>query len=337
MVTLLHMKTYNGSCARTSFGESTTVAILSPLSHNIRDTVVSAMTGLFSHGPTPLANTLDYRGDPGLLGPESISWRVLGDASVFIGGIRALVVQSAHAEVVAGVEDHSSYRTDPLGRLSRTSVYVTETTYGALPEVNAAVQVVRNAHRPVTGTSERNLPYSASRPEMAAWVHNVLTDSFLAAYQTFGPEPLSHRDADRFVAEQTCIGTLLGADPLPETARELTGWITHHPDRVATKAQVSAISFLRNPPLSLPIKIAYRQLFDAALTTIHFDIRNQLGLEPTKRAELIGKKATGALRWALGASPSWQLALVRCDAPIPAGLFRQPLPAHSGPGGEPST
>ncbi len=284
------------------------------------------MTGLFSHGPTPLADTLDFAGDPGLLGPDSVSWRVLGDAAVFVGGIRALVVQSAHAEVVAGVEDHSTYRSDPLGRLSRTSVYVTETTYGAMPEVESAVQVVRQAHRPVTGTSERNLPYSASRPEMAAWVHNVLTDSFLAAYQAFGPDRLSVADADRFVAEQTRIGKLLGADPLPETAQELTDWITSHPDRVATSAQASAISFLRNPPLSPPVKIGYRLLFDAALTTIPSDIRHQLEVEPGKRARSTGKNATSALRWALGASPSWQLALVRCDAPIPDGLFRQPLP-----------
>ncbi|MFT7650239.1 MAG: hypothetical protein ACI8Y4_005008 [Candidatus Poriferisodalaceae bacterium] len=303
---------------------------LSKLSRNLRDPVVSAMTGLFSHGPIPLADTLDFAGDPGLLGPDSVSWRVLGDASVFVGGIRALVVQSAHAEVVAGVEDHSTYRSDPLGRLSRTSVYVTETTYGAMPEVEAAIQVVRRAHRPVTGTSERNLPYSASRPEMAAWVHNVLTDSFLAAYQAFGPERLSVADADRFVAEQTRIGKLLGADPLPETAQELTNWITNHPDRVATNAQTSAISFLQNPPLNPPVKIGYRLLFDAALTTIPSDIRHQLGVEPGKRGRGIGKNATSALRWALGASPSWQLALVRCDAPIPAGLFRQPLPA-SGP------
>ncbi len=302
------------------------MSTLKKLSRNLRDPVVSAMTGLFSHGPTPLANTLDFPGDPGLLGPDSVSWRVLGDASVFVGGIRALVVQSAHAEVVAGVEDHSHYRSDPLGRLSRTAVYVTETTYGAMPEVEAAVGVVRQAHRPVRGTSERDLPYSASRPEMAAWVHNVLTDSFLAAYQAFGPDRLSPADADRFVAEQTQIGRLLGADPLPETATDLRDWITNHPDRVSTNAQQSAISFLKDPPLNQPVKIGYKALFGAALTTIPADLQLQLGVRPNKRADRIGRNAAKALRWALGASPSWQLALVRCEAPIPEGVFRQPLP-----------
>jgi len=303
------------------------VSYLRSLSRAVRDPIISALTGLFSHGPTPLANTLDFPGDPGLLGPDSVSWRVLGDASVFIGGIRALVIQSAHAEVVAGVEDHSTYRTDPLGRLSRTSVYVTETTYGAMPEVEAAIQVVRHAHRPVHGTSERNLPYSAGRPEMAAWVHNVLTDSFLAAYQAFGPEPLTTAEADQFVLEQTRVGGLLSASPLPETAQELADWIIDHPDRVATKAQTSAVSFLRNPPLNPPVKLGYRLLFDAALSTTPADLLDQLGVQPSNRARLAGEKMTGTLRWALGASPSWQLALVRCDAPIPAGIFRQPLPA----------
>lgn len=188
----------------------------------LRDRVVEATTSLFSHGPEPLEHTLDHRGDPGLLGPDSVSWRVIGDTSAFVGGIRALVVQTAHAEVVAGVSEHSTYRDDPLGRLSRTAVYVTETTYGAMPEVEATVAAVRTAHRPVHGMSERKRKYSASNPAMAAWVHNVLTDSFLVAYQAFGSRPLSAADADRFVEEQTAIGALLGAAPLPTTARELS-------------------------------------------------------------------------------------------------------------------
>ncbi len=302
--------------------------MLGGVSRGVQDAVVSALSSLFSHGPTPLENTLDYRGDSGLLGPDSVSWRVIGDAAVFVGGIRALVIQAAHPEVVAGVEDHSAYRHDPLGRLSRTSVYVTETTYGAMPEVEAAVQVVRQAHRPVHGTSERNLPYSASRPEMAAWVHNVLTDSFLAAYQAYGPEPLSPADADRFVAEQSRIGALLDAKPLPQAADELSAWILDHPDRQPTKGQTNAIEFLRSPPLSPPIKIGYRLLFDAALATVPNDLLSQLGLEAPRSAATIGRRSTTALRWALGASPAWQVALVRCDAPIPKGVFRQPLPVH---------
>jgi uncharacterized protein (DUF2236 family) len=291
--------------------------------------VVNSTTALFSHGPQPLANTLSYRGDPGLLGPDSVSWQVIGDVTAFVGGIRALVVQTAHPEVVAGVDEHSQYRTDPLGRLSRTSAYVTETTYGAMPEVEAAVAVVRNAHRPVRGVSERQQPYSAGQPAMAAWVHNVLTDSFLVGFQTYGPRALSADEADRFVAEQARIRALRGAAPLPTTANELSGWIAEHPDLAPTQAQARAIDFLYNPPLPLAVKLGYRLLFDAAAATLPANVSDIIGITPRRGAETIGRRSVAALRWALGSSPSWHLALVRTDAPVPPGRFRQPLPSSA--------
>ncbi len=293
----------------------------------IRDRVVASTTSLFSHGPAALEHTLDHPGDPGLLGPDSVSWRVIGDVAAFVGGIRALVVQTAHPEVVAGVEDHSRYQDDPLGRLNRTAVYVTETTYGSIPEVEAAVAAVRAAHRPVRGRSERDRPYSAGHPEMAAWVHNVLTDSFLATYQAYGPQPLTTAEADRFVSEQARIGALLDASPLPDSAAALSAWVAGNPDLAGSTAQVSALRFLQHPPLSIGVKLGYRTLLDAAVPTIQPAVRRLIGLEPARGSEQIGRAAVRGLRWALGSSPSWHLALVRTGAPVPPGLFRQPLPA----------
>jgi uncharacterized protein (DUF2236 family) len=296
---------------------------------SLKDRVVEATTALFSHGPQPLEHTLDHAGDPGLLGPDSVSWRVIGDAAAFVGGIRALIVQTAHPEVVAGVEDHSRYRQDPLGRLSRTSFYVTETTYGARPEVEAAVAGVRRAHRPVHGRSERGLAYAAGQPELAAWVHNVLTDSFLVAYQAYGPRRLSDDEADRFVEEQTRIGRLLDADPLPSTAESLRRWIVEHPALERSAALTKAVDFLRDPPLSLPVKLGYRLLSDAAVGTLPPRLVELTGLEPSPGRVRAGATAVRSLRWALGSSPSWQLSLVRAGAPIPPGLFRQPLPPRA--------
>ena len=54
-----------------------------------------------------------------------------------------------------------------------------------MPEVRSAVQMVRKAHQPVTGVSERGVAYSANQPPLAAWVQKYLTDSFLEAHQTF--------------------------------------------------------------------------------------------------------------------------------------------------------
>ena len=135
--------------------------------------------GLFSHAPDPLEETFQYPDDPGLFGPKSTTWKIMGDVSSFIGGIRALLIQAAHPEVAAGVANHSTYRDDPLGRLSRTASYVTATAFGSMPEVEKSIKMVSSAHRPVRGTSSRGEKYSAGNPEMAAWVHNALIDSFL--------------------------------------------------------------------------------------------------------------------------------------------------------------
>jgi len=275
----------------------------------------------FSHGAPPLEHTLDHPGDPGLIGPGSVSWEVIADATAMLGGVRALLVQTAHPEVVAGVEDHSRYRDDPLGRLTRTSRYVTETTYGSRPEVDAAIAFVRRAHRPVHGTSGRGLAYDADDGDLAAWVHNVLTDSFLAAFQAYGPRRLSPAEADRFVDEQARIGELLGADPLPRSAGELRDWVLGHPALAPSAAQAEAVGFLRKPPLARTTRAGYALLYQGAVATIPQRLRELIGVRPGPGADANGAAIAKTLRWALGPSPVWKLALERSGAAVPAGLF----------------
>ncbi len=286
-----------------------------------------AATGPFAHGSYPLADSLRYEGDPGLFGPDSVSWRVIGDVAAFVGGVRALFVQSAHPEVVAGVEQHSRYREDPLGRLARTSAYVTATTFGAIPEVEEAVAKVRRAHRVVAGFSHRGLPYSADAPALSAWVHNALTDSFLRCYQEFGPERLTDEEADRFVAEQSEVGRLLEAYPLPATAVDLAEWVEWHPHLAPSPGMEDAVEFLRHPPLeTVGQKAGYQVMQAAAVATLPERLRRVLDVERRPGALRAGRALIATLRWALGMSPSWNLALVRVGAPVPVGLFRQLLP-----------
>jgi uncharacterized protein (DUF2236 family) len=261
-----------------------------------------------------------------------MTWPVVGDTSVFVGGIRALLVQAAHPEVVAGIAEHSHYRQDPLGRLTRTSAYVTATAFGAGPEVERAVAIVRRRHRPVTGRSHRGEPYAAADPALAAWVHNSLTDSFLRVYRTYGARPCSEADADRYVAEQARVGELLGASPLPRTARALATWIDEHPALDRSPGQVEAVRFLRRPPLPAPVRVAYGLLFRAAAATLPERVSKVIGVRPLRGDQQVGRAAVAALRWSLGASPDWELALLRTGAPPPPGVkFRQPLPLDVGP------
>jgi len=284
--------------------------------------ISDSVAGLFSHGETPLRDTARYAADPGLCGPGSVSWQVIGDISAFLGGIRALLIQSAHPEVVAGVEDHSRYREDPLGRLNRTSFFVTTATFGAMPEVTAAIERVRAAHQDVRGLSSRNLPYDASMPGLAAWVHNTLTESFLVAYREFGPG-LTTAQADRFVAEQTRIGEMMGADPLPQTAAELSEWVRFHPALQSSPGMQGAVSFLRRPPIPRPQRWGYRVLMQGAVTSIPPQIRSVLGLGARRGARFGAVALNRGLRWAMRNSPAWRASLDRCGESYDPKQFRQ--------------
>lgn len=306
-----------------SNGPSSVVASAQRLVDGVRRRVVESATSPFSHAPYPLASTLEYRGDPGLLGPGSVSWTVIGDVAAFVGGIRGLLIQAAHPEVVAGVGDHSRYQEDPLGRLSRTSAYVTATTYGAKPEVERAVDQVRRIHRRVSGVSSRGIPYDASDPGFSAWVHNALTDSFLTAHLVYGGIYLSTEEADRFVSEQTRVGALLDAEPMPATRTALSGWIEDHPDIAPSPEMEEAVAFLTDPPLEPALKLGYKILRDAALVTIPDRLIQILGLVKPIGGQVVGKAAVSGLRWALGYSPTWRLALTRTESEIPDGLFKQ--------------
>lgn len=297
---------------------------------SVRLRIVGSATEPFRHVAYPLAESLRYRGDPGLFGPGSVSWRVIGDAATMIGGIRGLLIQAAHPEVVAGVGDHSRYRQDPLGRLSRTAAYVTATTFGAMPEVEAAVAQVRRVHRMVSGVSSRGIAYDADDPGYSAWVHNALTDSFLVANQVFGRDRLTPAEEDVFVAEQTRVGALLDSDPMPIRAADLSSWLLRHPAPAPSPEMADAVDFLTDPPLEPGLKIGYKILLEAAVATIPVPLRSILGVTKTPGAITAGRALARGLRWALGSSPSWNLALVRCGEPVPSGQFKQPLPVGLG-------
>ena len=288
---------------------------------SLQERLTASVVRLFSEGEQPLSRTHLYPGDPGLFGPGSVSWKVMGDVSSFVGGVRALLLQALHPEVAAGVADHSQYEKDPLGRLNRTSLFVTTANYGSMPEVEAAVRIVRQAHKPVSGTSERGIRYSANQPQLGAWVHNTLTDSFLEAYQTFC-HGLTAQEADQFVQEQAKIGELLGVTELPLTASELRNWVTEHPSLSDSEALRSAWDFLRKPPLQAGQLLGYKVVRAAAVATLPSELAQLAGTSSRRGALVGGQCIVSSLRWAMKHSPAWKAALDRCGASYDATKFR---------------
>jgi uncharacterized protein (DUF2236 family) len=93
--------------------------------------------------------------DPGLFGPDSVTWRVHADPVLWIGGLRSLLLQALHPVAMAGVAQHSAFRRDAWGRLLRTARYVGTVTYGTTADAKAAGDLVRRVHRGLAGVEER--------------------------------------------------------------------------------------------------------------------------------------------------------------------------------------
>src|SRR5271170_6539304 len=132
--------------------------------------------------------------------------RVHGDSAMFIGGIRALLLQSLHPLAMAAVAGHSDYRGDPWGRLQRTSYFLAVTTFGQAGDAQEAIARVRAVHQAITGTVPGGRPYAASDPRLLTWVHIAETDSFLRAHARFGAQPLDQAGRDGYVSDMARIG-----------------------------------------------------------------------------------------------------------------------------------
>jgi uncharacterized protein (DUF2236 family) len=157
-------------------------------------------------------------GDPGLFGPESMAWRVHAHFSaMMVGGLSSLMVQALHPRALAAVWDHSDFRRNLRGRLGRTAYFVAATTYGGRQQAMRTIERVNAIHAHAVGTDLQGRPYAANEPALIRWVHLVEVTAFLAAFQHLSKKPLSPQECDRYIAEMTQIGHLLGAVDLPQT------------------------------------------------------------------------------------------------------------------------
>lgn len=186
------------------------------------ETQVMSLTGL-ALGKLDLESP---KGDPGLFGPQSISWRVHGDfPSMLVGGISALMLQVLHPLALAGVWDHSNFRHDLLGRLRRTSQFISGTTFGSTRDAEWLIEKVRTIHLKVTGIAPDGRPYSASDPDLLTWVHVAEVSSFLAAHLRYRNPNLSLADQDTYYDEIALIAERLGARNVPRSRQQVEDYV----------------------------------------------------------------------------------------------------------------
>lgn len=245
------------------------------------------------------------RREDGLFGSGSVAWKVHGDAtSMMIGGAAALLLQMLHPAVLAGVWDHSNFRSDMHGRLRRTARFIAVTTYADRAEAEQAIAKVRQVHDRVKGTLPDGTPYAANDPGPLAWVHATETWCFLEAWMRYAQPRMPIAEQDRYLAEMRKVAVLLGADPVPSTRRELLAYLEEMRPRLhADERTRQVVALLLDPPLEhlayLPLQ---RMIAQAAVDLLPAWARQMHGLRTSGLARPVvhGGAAGigGLLRWA---------------------------------------
>jgi len=247
------------------------------------------------------------RGDPGLFGPQSISWRIDREVLILAGGTCALLMQLAHPAVAAGVAEHSDFRADPFARLRRTLNATYAVVFGTTPRAERAIRRMNAIHTAVGGTvPETGQPYRAVDPALLLWVHATLVDTAIRVYDRF-VEPLSTGEAEGYHAEARQIAVRLGVPEalLPATLAELRAEMARLID--SGEVAVSATARSLAPTVLYPTRFPPRAIWDLAhlvsLSVLPSTIRRAYGIGWSGRRERGVHLLAAASRWLLPLVP----------------------------------
>ncbi len=259
--------------------------------------------GMTSEPPVPCV-------DPALayIHPDSVVRRIHGDLpSMLIGGLSALLFQMLHPLAMAGVAQHSNYRSDPLGRLERTAGFLGTTTFGTRDEARSAIERVRRIHSGVRGIAADGRPYSAGDPDLLTWVHAAEVSSFLAASRVYAPIRPTAAEEDDYLDQTAQVALTLGAAEIPRSRVELDDYFVQVRPRLRLTADArTARNFVLRGVGRWPHELAtYGLLVTAAQGVLPTWARRQLRLPALPAGDLLAVRPSARL---LGTAFRWVMA-----------------------------
>jgi uncharacterized protein (DUF2236 family) len=253
--------------------------------------------------------------DPGLFGPDSVTWQLHGDPVMWVAGIRALYLQALHPRAVRGVVQNSDFRQDTWGRLMRTASFVGEITYGTTLAAERAGARIRGIHRRLSAVDPNTgETFRVDDPELLLWVHCAEIDSYLQVARRSG-YPLTDGQADAYVDEQRTAARLVGLDPaeVPAGPEALARYIEKmRPQLAATPESQDVFDFLSTPPVHwtlVPARLAlWRTIGGTSFAALPPYAQELYGRRPGSRAAADRRlRATGRLLRTIPAGLRWQL------------------------------
>jgi uncharacterized protein (DUF2236 family) len=241
-----------------------------------------------------------------------VTWRLHAEPLLLVGGLRALYLQALHPLAVAGVAQNSGYKTDPWGRLLRTSEYIGTVVYGTTEEAETAGRRLRARHQRMRAVDPRTGDFfRIDDPHLLRWVHVTEVESFLTA-ATRGGLALTPDEVDRYYTEQRRAAAMVGLDPatVPGTAAEVAEYYRRiRPELALTKDSAEAAVFLSAPPMPrrlglTPVRLVYTGLAALAVGLLPPWARRLYGLPGLPTTDLTASISARTLRAALSLLPT---------------------------------
>ncbi len=267
----------------------------------------------------PAGATVDFSvppGEPALVAADSVSWRVFKNpATLFIGGVAAVLLELAEPRVRHGVWDHSSFRDQPLARLQRTGLAAMVSVYGPESAAQAMIAGVNRMHQQVSGITSGGVPYRADDAKLLDWVQATAAYGFLEAYAAFA-HPLSTAERDLYYSEAVPVAALYGARGAPASQADLHALQRKMQPKLEPSQTI--FKFLeimrRMPALPAAARPAQALFLRAAVEILPHGVRELLGFGAKWRLRswerpLVKTMAAAADRLLLRSSPAVQSCL----------------------------
>ena len=243
------------------------------------------------YNPADAAYRVDYLagpGDPGAIGPDSLTWRVMANPLVFaIGAVPAVILQLAEEGVGAGVDTFSDYKTDTLGRTQRTLSAALASTYASKAAKADLMKEVARRHAKVRGPLSDGGRYTAFDPERMAFVHLTANMGFAAAYERYVAGPLSPTERDRLIQEGAAITGDYGRFEIPRTAAAAEDFVRSFEPRLSRGVPMdNFIAVARGDNVrGIGGRRSKQLLFDAGIDLLPDWAKDKFGLRRSAAAE----------------------------------------------------
>ncbi|MFO0758720.1 MAG: oxygenase MpaB family protein [Byssovorax sp.] len=170
--------------------------------------------------------------EAGLFGPGSSTWTIAREPIVFLGAGRAALLQLSHPYVAHAIDQHSSTRSDPIGRFNLTFLYVYGMIFGDLAHALGSARRVRAIHDAVHGIIDEDVGpfrkgdrYRAHDPGALVWVWATLLETSVMLHEAcLGP--IADAEKDRILAEMRRFAWLFGVadEHLPQSYRAFSAY-----------------------------------------------------------------------------------------------------------------